>query len=186
MNCRKVNSKLADLLLDPQSVPAELRQHVEECAGCGRELGRVARNDGIVGRLGGARGEPVLRREAAVAAADRRAGQASGFLGTMEGAPHVRQQPADAAADGGRSGHRRSDWRRYVCGSFLASPPQREESAAVRDLQSLDGNAQVFQQLDSVDQSAQQDDQDSGTAVSIQRLADGSCRDFLGSGARVD
>jgi len=40
-----------------------------------------------------------------------------------------------------------------------------EESAAVRDLQSLDGNAQVFQQLDSIDQSAQQDDQDSGTGT---------------------
>ena len=36
---------------------------------------------------------------------------------------------------------------------------QNRESATLQDLQSLDGNAQVFQQLDSVDQA----DQDPGT-----------------------
>src|SRR5271170_6553568 len=51
MNCRKVNSKLADLLLDPQSIPAELRQHVEECAGCGRNLAELRATMGLLGDL---------------------------------------------------------------------------------------------------------------------------------------
>jgi hypothetical protein len=50
----------------------------------------------------------------------------------------------------------------YADLSWQAHHP--EESAAVRDLQSLDGNAQVFQQLDSIDQSTAPDDQHSGTA----------------------
>src|SRR5271170_7915270 len=48
MNCRKVNSKLADLLLDPQSVPAELGKHVEECAGCSRELAELRATMGLL------------------------------------------------------------------------------------------------------------------------------------------
>src|SRR5579884_3018184 len=38
MICRNIEAKLPDLLLDPESVPAEVRAHVASCADCGREL----------------------------------------------------------------------------------------------------------------------------------------------------
>jgi hypothetical protein len=46
------------------------------------------------------------------------------------------------------------------------SANQAQESATIRDLQSLDGNAQVFQQLDSVDQPVGQTGDDSGVSSS--------------------
>ena len=49
----------------------------------------------------------------------------------------------------------------YADHVWLSPPPQ--ESATLHDLQSLDSNAQVFQQLDSVDQTTGQQDQDSGS-----------------------
>ena len=37
-NCTGMESKLADLLLDPAAVPAKVQAHVAECDGCRREL----------------------------------------------------------------------------------------------------------------------------------------------------
>src|SRR5947209_5384472 len=36
--CAGMESKLADLLLDPETVPATVKAHVEACAGCRSEL----------------------------------------------------------------------------------------------------------------------------------------------------
>ena len=34
MNCTEVETKLADLLLDPEAVPAKVQAHVAECDAC--------------------------------------------------------------------------------------------------------------------------------------------------------
>ena len=72
MNCRKVNSKLADLLLDPQSVPVGVAECMSRIAPeCGRELAELRVDDGFAGRLGGARSQSVLRRQTAGSVAGR-------------------------------------------------------------------------------------------------------------------
>jgi hypothetical protein len=38
LNCAEMESKLADLLLDPTAAPAKVRVHVEECESCQAEL----------------------------------------------------------------------------------------------------------------------------------------------------
>ena len=38
MNCREMNTKLADLLLDPHSATSESLRHLEECGDCRDEL----------------------------------------------------------------------------------------------------------------------------------------------------
>ena len=37
-NCTGMESKLADLLLDPEAAPAKVRAHVAECDHCRNEL----------------------------------------------------------------------------------------------------------------------------------------------------
>ena len=40
--CNGMDSKLADLLLDPNAVPAKVKAHVEACAECREELAELA------------------------------------------------------------------------------------------------------------------------------------------------
>jgi hypothetical protein len=158
-----VNSKLADLLLDPQSVTAELRRHVEECAGCGRELAELRATMGLLDDWAVPEANPFfdakllsrLRSEQ-----PRRAGFLERWKARFLYGSSLRMQPLMAGALGliilvGGGAYLDLSWQ---------SHQQSDESAAVRDLQSLDGNAQVFQQLDSIDQSAAPDNQNSGTA----------------------
>jgi hypothetical protein len=163
MDCRKVNSKLADLLLDPQSVPAELRQHVEECAACGRELAELRAAMGLLDDWAVPEANPFFDAKLLSRLRTEQQARPVGFFERWKArllyGSSLRMQPLMAGALGvviliGGGTYADISWQAH----------HTEESAAVRDLQSLDGNAQVFQQLDSVDQSAQEDDQDSGTA----------------------
>jgi anti-sigma factor RsiW len=170
MNCQELNSekpnlKLADLLLDPELAPAALREHVAQCAECARELAELRNTMGLLDDWAVPEANPFfdakllsrLRSEEQ----SRRVGFAERFLERWRArfvyGSSLRMQPLMAGALGvvlliGGGAFADLSWQ---------SHHQTEESAAVRDLQSLDGNAQVFQQLDSVDQSTAQDD-DSG------------------------
>ena len=163
MNCRKVNSKLADLLLDPQSVPADVRQHVEECAGCGRDLAELRATMGLLEDWVVPEANPFFDTKLLSRLQAEEQARPVGFWERWKArvlyGSSLRLQPLMAGALGlviliGGGTYADLSWQAH----------HTDESAAVRDLQSLDGNAQVFQQLDSVDQSAAQDDQDSGTA----------------------
>jgi hypothetical protein len=163
MNCRKVNSKLADLLLDPQSVSAELRQHVEECAECGRELAELRATMGLLDDWAVPEANPFFDTKLRSRLRSEEQAKPVRFWERWKArlmyGSRLRMQPLMAGALGlvvliGGGTYANLSWQ---------SHHSNDESAAVRDLQSLDGNDQVFQQLDSIDQSAQQDDQDSGT-----------------------
>jgi len=164
MNCRKVNSKLADLLLDPQSVPAELGKHVEECAGCSRELAELRATMGLLDDWAVPEANPFFGAKLLSRLRSEEQAKPIGFFERWKArllyGSSLRMQPLMAGALGlivviGGGTYADLSWQ---------SHHQSDESAAVRDLQSLDGNAQVFQQLDSIDQPAASDDQDSGTA----------------------
>ncbi len=164
MNCRKVNSRLADLLLDPQSIPAEMHRHVEECAGCRRELAELRTTMGLLDDWAVPEANPFFDAKLLSRLRSEEQAKPVGFLERWKArlifGSSLRMQPLMAGALGlivlvGGGTYADLSWQSYH---------HTEESAAVRDLQSLDGNAQVFQQLDSIDQSATQDDQDSGMA----------------------
>lgn len=163
MNCQKVNSKLADLLLDPKSVPVELRRHVEECSGCGHELAELRATMGLLDEWAVPEANPFFDSKLLTRLRTEEQAGSAGFWERWKArltyGSNLRMQPLMAGALGvivliGGGAYADLSWQAH----------HTEESAAVRDLQSLDGNAQVFQQLDSVDQSAAQDDQGSGTA----------------------
>jgi hypothetical protein len=164
MNCQKVNSKLADLLLDPQSIPAELRQHVEECSGCARELAELHATMGLLDDWAVPEPNPFFDTRLLSRLRSEEQARPVGFWERLRArlmyGSSLRMQPLMAGALGiviliGGGTFADLSWQ---------SHHSVDESAAVRDLQSLDGNDQVFQQLDSIDQSTQPDDQDSGTS----------------------
>jgi hypothetical protein len=163
MNCRKVNSLLADLLLDPQSVSAELRQHVEQCPGCGRDLAELRATMGLLDDWAVPEANPFFDTKLLSRLRAEENARPVGFWERWRArliyGSSLRMQPLMAGALGlvvliGGGTYADLSWQSY----------HTDESATVRDLQSLDGDAQVFQQLDSVDQSAAQDDQNTGTS----------------------
>jgi anti-sigma factor RsiW len=150
MTCRKTNSNLTDLLLDPQSAPAALRKHVAECADCASELAAMQATMKVLdewpapepGAFFDARLQAKLRSEATSSPA--------GFLERLKdwvlyssnfhAKPWAAGALATVLAIGG--------------GTFVLldhQQPAEQASATVRDLQSYDGNAQLFQQLNSLD-----------------------------------
>ncbi len=159
MNCRSKNSNLADLLLDPQSVPVESRLHAEECADCRRELAELRATMSLMEDWTTPEVTPFFdsRLLARIRAEQQAppAGLLERFRARFLYGSRLRMQPLMAGVlalivlvGGG------------TYADLAWQSAQLRESAAVRDLQSLDGNAQVFQQLNSVDQSAGQQDQD--------------------------
>jgi hypothetical protein len=151
MNCREVNAKLADLLLDEGAAGVEARLHVEACANCRNELAELRATMSLmdewavpaVNSFFDAKLLARLRAEQQAPPANLWERLKARFLYSSS----LRMQPLMAGAlalvflAGGGT---------YLDLAVYSTPP--EESATIRDLQSLDGNSQVFQQLDSVDQ----------------------------------
>ena len=165
MNCREMNTKLADLLLDSHTVTSESLRHLEECADCRRELAELRATMAFMDNWESQEPSPFFD---AKLLARLRAEQSAPSLGLFArwkawyqyGSKH-RLQPLMAGAlalvilVGGGT---------YADLTWIAPAPQ--ESATLHDLQSLDNNFEVLQQLDSVDQGADQQNQDSGVPSS--------------------
>ena len=152
MNCRKVNTNLADLLLDPQSVPAEVRNHVAECGDCAAELAALQATMKVMeewsapepGPFFDARLFARLREEASAPTSRWERFQSWFLYGSRL---HVRQLAAAAlvavlAIGGGAVAMLEHD-----------QPAVVPSSATIRDLQAYDSNAQLFQQLNALDAS---------------------------------
>jgi hypothetical protein len=162
MICRKMQSKMPDLLLDPESVSAEERSHVESCGECARELreleATMAAMDAweapVVSPYFDGRMAAILREEQQAPPAGWFERVRARFLfgDKMPLRPLAAATLALLIAVGGG-----------MYGVFTdhgAPAPQQSASPVIRDLQSLDENAVVFQQLNAMDQ--QQDAGDNG------------------------
>ena len=151
MTCRKTNGILADLLLAPDSVPAEVRKHVADCADCASELAQM---------------------QATMKALDEWQAPEPGAFFDAKLYARLR---AEAEAEPAGWLERTKIW--LLCGSNFRSrqwaagvlavmfaigggtfaviehgqPDAVQASATVRDLQSYNGNAQLFQQLTALD-----------------------------------
>ena len=150
MDCRKMNAQLTDLLLDAAAVPAEVRRHVEDCALCRTQLAELNATMALLDQWQAPEPTPYFDGKLHARLRSEQSAPPAGFLERLRArllfGSNLHMQPLVAGAlalviliGGGTY----ADLR-------LHSAPR--ESATVRDLQSLDGNAQVFQQLDSVDQ----------------------------------
>jgi anti-sigma factor RsiW len=156
MTCRKIESNAADLLFEPDSVPASVKAHVEDCAECTRELAELRATMNLMNAWAAPEPSPYFDTRLHARLREERAAAPAGLLERLRAHllfgsnMHLRPVAASALtvllAIGGAT---------YA--GFVGSSHTPQTSAAVGDLQSLDKNQQVFQQLDSLDQ----DDDDS-------------------------
>lgn len=157
MDCKATKTKITEadwmnLLLDPAAASPAARQHVDACAACRQELAAFAATMQAMDAWEAPEPSPYFDVRMAALLREEKASAPAGFWERVRARLlyssnlHLRPIAAGALAlllmaGGGAA-------------IFLerGGPPARpQESATVRDLQSLDGNAQVFQQLSSLD-----------------------------------
>ncbi len=161
MKCRKIEGQLPDLLFDPGALKPSVHDHFASCADCQSQLASLRATMNLLDEWTAP--EPSSYFDTRMQAKLRSAREAApeGFWERMRAHllfntnVHLRTAGAAALAAilaiGGGSAL-------YVS-QLPSSHPQVEASATVRDLQALDGNAQVFQQLNALDA----DDTDTGS-----------------------
>jgi hypothetical protein len=170
MVCRKVKANLPDLLLAPKSVSAEVRAHVESCAECGKELKELEATMALMDTWTAPEVTPYFDTRMAVLMREEQQAAPAGWLERVRTwflfGNHAHLRPLAAAAlalivaVGGGT---------YAGFGGFSSPkpaPVQAASPVIKDLQSLDENAQMFQQLSSMEQQ-DTSDSDGGAGSSL-------------------
>lgn len=164
MICRKVKANLPDLLLAPKSVSAEVRAHVDGCADCAKELKELEATMALMDAWSAPEVSPYFDTRMAGLLREAQETPPAGWLERMRArflfGNHMAMRPLAAAALALIVAVGGGTYAGFV--GFQQKPPQVQASPVIKDLQSLDDNAQVFQQLNSMDQ--QQDASDNGGA----------------------
>lgn len=153
MICRKMKSSMPDLLLAPETVSAEVRSHLESCPECARELGELRATMSAMDAWEAPEVSPYFDSRMGALLRDEQQKEPAGWLERMRARVlfgnkmHLRPLAAAAlalmiAVGGGM----------YGVFTDHTAPTAQAASPVIRDLQSLDENAQVFQQLNSMDQ----------------------------------
>jgi anti-sigma factor RsiW len=157
MICRKIKSKMPDLLLAPKSVSEDVRAHVAGCAECARELRELEATMAAMDAWEAPEMSPYFDGRMSALLREEQQNPPAGWLERFRArlmfGEKMNLRPVAAAAlalvvavGGGM----------YGVLTDHAAPTAAQQSPVIRDLQSLDENAQVFQQLNSMD------DQDTG------------------------
>jgi hypothetical protein len=155
-NCTGTESKLADLLLDPASVPAKVHAHVAECDTCRRELDEMKATMGLLDAWKAPEPSPYfmtrmkarMREEREAAPAGWFARQFANFKAGVTYGSRLHARPLAAMAltvmlllGGGA----------YLDITYWNQPNTPPTNAAVvHDLQTLDSNAQVLDQMEAM------------------------------------
>ena len=161
MICRKIKSKMPDLLLAPESVTADVRAHVEGCPECGRELRELEATMAAMDVWKAPEETPYFEGRMAALLREEQQREPAGWLERIRArflfGERMSLRPVAAAAlaliialGGGT----------YGIFTNHGNQPVQATSPVINDLQSLDENAQLFQQLSSMDQ--QQNTGDNG------------------------
>jgi anti-sigma factor RsiW len=160
MICQKLETELKktlpDLLLDPELVPADARAHVEQCEDCRRELAALEATMTALDGWEGVEPSPFFDARMAARMREERSAPPAGWLerlkARLEFGPGLSWRPlvmgamALALLIGGGTYAGFEGLRPAATATPVAASP------TVRDLQSLDENAQLFQQMDMLDQ----------------------------------
>jgi hypothetical protein len=153
MNCNATKAQLADLLLDPAAASSAAREHVAACADCSTELRELQATILAMDAWEAPEPTPYFDTRLAARLREEKANPPAGLWERMRARLHygsnLHLQPfaAGALALLLLAGGGTAVWVQHG-----AQPPAPQESAIVHDLQLLDGNAQVYQQLNSLDE----------------------------------
>lgn len=144
---------LADLLLDPKRVSTEVRAHVEQCADCGAELKDLQATMLALDGWEAIEPSPFFNARMTARMREAREEKPAGWLERLQArlifGNSLQLKPVAAGAlallllagGGTFAGLKHAETKTPVAAS-----------ATVRDLQSLDENAQVFQAMNTLDQ----------------------------------
>ena len=162
MDCRKVKENLPDLLLAPKQASAEVRAHVDGCAECAKELRELEETMALMDAWEAPEVSPYFDTRMAVMLREEQQAEPAGWLERMRArilfGNHVSMRPLMAGAMALVVAAGIGTYAGF--GGFSPAPPKAQvQSPVIKDLQSMDENAQMYQQLNSLDQ---QDTSDSG------------------------
>ena len=150
--CSGMETKLAEMLLDPERVPAKVRAHVDECAGCREELAELRATMELMDTWEAPEPSPYFLTRLDARMREERATAPASWLerlrARMTYGPSMHVRPLAAMAltvvllVGGGA---------YLDVADLdQSAPQAGPTAVVHDLQTLDNNAQLLDQLETM------------------------------------
>ena len=153
-----METRLAEMLLDPESAPVAVRDHVAACDGCRSELEELRATMTALDAWEAPAPNPyfMTRFEARLREEKQKAPASwlERLKARLELSPRLHARPLAAMAlmffvllGGGA----------YLNVYWQATPPAPPETAYVHDLQTLDNNAQLLDQLETI--SADQGDQ---------------------------
>jgi hypothetical protein len=151
-NCAGMESKLADMLLDPAAAPAKVREHVEQCESCQGELAELQATMALLDTWESPESSPYFLTRLDARMREERQAAPEGWFArlrdrlTFGPSMHVRPLAAMAMAVvllvGG--------------GAYLGvndmdqNATQPGQAAVVHDLQTLDNNAQLLDQMEAL------------------------------------
>jgi hypothetical protein len=159
LKCTGMDSKLADMLLDPDAVPAKVRAHVDECNRCRAELDELHAAMALLDTWKGPEPSPYFLTRLEARLREQREAEPTNWPASWFAAmrarlaygPRTHVRPLAAMAltvlllVGGGTYLGVTDWNQ------AATPPP--QAAVVHDLQTLESNAQLLDQLEALSNS---------------------------------
>lgn len=162
MICQKVRASLPELLLDPERVEQQAWAHVESCGECSRELREMQATMAALDGWEAPEVSPYFDGRMQARLREERAAAPAGWLERVRArmlfGEKMNLRPLAAAALAVMLALGGGIYEGFTTPRPVATPTQAA-SPVIRDLQSLDANAQVFQELNAL----YQDTNSSGT-----------------------
>jgi hypothetical protein len=151
-NCTGMDAKLADMLLDPGSVPAKVQSHVAGCYRCREELAELRATMALLDAWEAPEPNPYFLSRLDARMREEREAAPAGWLDRLRArltyGPSMHVRPVAAMALtvvlllGGGTYLGVTDWDQ--------PPTPTGQAAVVHDLQTLDSNAQLLDQLEAL------------------------------------
>ena len=153
--CTGMESKLADLLLDPDAAPAKVKTHVATCASCRKELEELHATMGMLDSWTAPEPSPYFLTRLDARMREECQAPPAGWFERLRArfayGPSMHAKPLAAMALtvmlllGGGTYLGVTNWEQ--------PPAPPSEAAVVHDLQTLDNNAQLLDQLETISNS---------------------------------
>ncbi len=155
MDCKQVSAVMPDVLFDPGAAPAGAKTHLDTCPACRQEVQALTRTMQVLDGWQAPDPSPYWTARMGARLREEQARPASGWAGWRQRlrtrfwlSNYSLKPAAGVAALGLVLAVGGGTWLDLA--SQPAAPPA-QASNTVRDLQSLNENAQVFQQLSALD-----------------------------------
>jgi len=154
MTCRKMKSNLEQMLLAPEQASPAARQHLDACESCRRELAEMQTTIALLDAWQAPAPNPYFPTRMQALLREEQAKQPATWLERMRMRMLLANRPARPVAAVALALALLIGGGTYAGIQSIASQQAVvvPKSATLRDLQSLDQNAEVFQQLNDIDQ----------------------------------